>query len=186
MVCRGVHAPTHSFYHLREFGIRPHLLYSELTILIVSGGSLNKLLYLVVAIVLILALTGCQEADNGNESSQATGDVDTRLSVPAEYAHLVNPLPLTAETIRAGEEIFLSNCASCHGETGKGDGPASRALKPKPSDLALAAASVDDAYLYWRIAEGGAGMRTSMPAWKSILTENEIWMGVAFIRDLTN
>jgi mono/diheme cytochrome c family protein len=147
--------------------------------------NLKRLLYLVAVVVLILALYACQGSGNGDESGQAINDA-ARLPVPAEYANLVNPLPLTAETIRAGEQIFLLNCASCHGETGKGDGPLSRTLTPKPSDLALLAASVDDAYIYWRIAEGGAGMRSSMPAWKSILTEDEIWMGVAFIRNLAN
>ncbi len=34
-----------------------------------------------------------------------------------------------------GKEIFLTRCASCHGEDGKGDGPAASALKVPPSDL---------------------------------------------------
>lgn len=145
--------------------------------------NLNKLLYLVVGFFMIPALYACQGTGSGDDSSQATQDA-ARLPVPAEYANLVNPLPPTAETIQAGEQLFLLNCASCHGDTGKGDGPVSSALTPKPSDLALVASSVDDAYLYWRIAEGGAGVRSSMPAWKSILTEEEIWKGVAFIRNL--
>jgi mono/diheme cytochrome c family protein len=146
---------------------------------------LNKLLYLLAVMALFTALYACQGTGSGNESSQAGTDA-ARMPVPTEYANRVNPLQLTAETIQDGEQIFLLHCASCHGETGKGDGPVSRALTPLPSDLALVAASVDDAYLYWRIAEGGAGLRSPMPAWKSILTEDEIWMGVAFIRNLAN
>jgi mono/diheme cytochrome c family protein len=34
-----------------------------------------------------------------------------------------------------GEELFKGHCASCHGLTGKGDGPAAPALKTAPSDL---------------------------------------------------
>jgi mono/diheme cytochrome c family protein len=34
-----------------------------------------------------------------------------------------------------GHEMFTSYCAPCHGRTGKGDGPAARALDPKPADL---------------------------------------------------
>jgi mono/diheme cytochrome c family protein len=34
-----------------------------------------------------------------------------------------------------GKETFLKHCASCHGEDGKGKGPAAIALKPPPSDL---------------------------------------------------
>src|ERR1700757_3643779 len=35
----------------------------------------------------------------------------------------------------AGQETFLKYCASCHGKTGKGDGPAAFVLKPSPPDL---------------------------------------------------
>ena len=34
-----------------------------------------------------------------------------------------------------GLEMFTSYCAPCHGRTGKGDGPAAKALNPKPADL---------------------------------------------------
>jgi mono/diheme cytochrome c family protein len=35
----------------------------------------------------------------------------------------------------SGNGTFLKYCASCHGEYGKGNGPAAIALKPPPSDL---------------------------------------------------
>jgi len=34
-----------------------------------------------------------------------------------------------------GKEEFESKCASCHGQTGKGDGPLSRMFATKPTDL---------------------------------------------------
>jgi mono/diheme cytochrome c family protein len=34
-----------------------------------------------------------------------------------------------------GEQLFKAYCASCHGRTGKGDGPAAPALKTPPADL---------------------------------------------------
>jgi len=40
-----------------------------------------------------------------------------------------------AADAEAGKAIFVQNCASCHGETGKGDGPVGQALNPKPRDL---------------------------------------------------
>ncbi len=34
-----------------------------------------------------------------------------------------------------GRDLFAMYCASCHGESGKGDGPATTALKTPPADL---------------------------------------------------
>jgi mono/diheme cytochrome c family protein len=38
-----------------------------------------------------------------------------------------------------GEQLFKGYCASCHGRTGKGDGPFVQALKTPPADLSLLA-----------------------------------------------
>ncbi len=35
----------------------------------------------------------------------------------------------------SGKEMYTAYCASCHGVNGKGDGPASSALKAPPTDL---------------------------------------------------
>ena len=44
------------------------------------------------------------------------------------------PVP-TQASVATGKETFLKYCASCHGDTGTGDGPTASALKPPPSDL---------------------------------------------------
>jgi mono/diheme cytochrome c family protein len=44
-------------------------------------------------------------------------------------------LPVRQANTASGKEMFLKYCASCHGEDGKGNGPAAIALKPPPSDL---------------------------------------------------
>jgi mono/diheme cytochrome c family protein len=42
-------------------------------------------------------------------------------------------IPLTSSF--SGAEMYKTWCASCHGPTGKGDGPAAAALKKPPADL---------------------------------------------------
>lgn len=42
----------------------------------------------------------------------------------------------------AGKATYDAKCASCHGSTGKGDGPAATALPTKPPDMTLPA--------YWK------------------------------------
>ena len=38
------------------------------------------------------------------------------------------------EVIERGGEIYKANCVACHGDGGKGDGPAAGVLKPSPRD----------------------------------------------------
>ncbi|HEX9386688.1 MAG TPA: cytochrome c, partial [Anaerolineales bacterium] len=83
---------------------------------------------------------------------------------------------------KEGAAVFNTNCETCHGPQGHGDGPAGQALDPKPRDLALLQTTAGDDFLFWRIREGKPG--TSMVAWKGILTDEQIWQAISFIRTL--
>jgi mono/diheme cytochrome c family protein len=105
--------------------------------------------------------------------------------LPKAYAQLRNPLPVTRATLERGEGIYAANCASCHGATGYGDGPAARELNPPPANLAwLSRMPMGrwDAFMYWTVAEGGAPFGTGMPAFKSALPSKDIWAAVAYIQ----
>ena len=131
----------------------------------------------VVAWVLLslLLLTAC----GGNASSSETTS-QTIATVPPEFAGKANPLDAGAAT--DGAAVFKNNCSTCHGEMGAGDGIASQSLDPKPANLVDLSRQVDDDYLFWRISVGKPG--TSMVAWKGILTEEQIWQAITFIRTL--
>ena len=134
----------------------------------------KALLILVVLGALFLSACG---SGGGDSAPQESGTLE---SVPAEYAGKTNPL--SADASSDGAKIFQTNCETCHGPQGHGDGPVGEALDPKPQNLAELQAVATDDYLFWRIAEGKPG--TSMPPWKNILTEEQIWQIVAFIRTL--
>lgn len=53
----------------------------------------------------------------------------------------IQKVPLTWKEARItdGGELFVVLCSSCHGKSGKGDGPASTALKKKVPDLTILA-----------------------------------------------
>ena len=53
--------------------------------------------------------------------------------------------PLQAN-VASGKETFLEHCASCHGKTGKGDGPAAFVMKTPPTDLTTLAKRHDGKY----------------------------------------
>ena len=129
---------------------------------------MKKVLFVVLVLsAVVLAACGSQAAA-------------TPEPVPAEYAGVTSPLGADAAT--AGAEVFKTNCESCHGPQGHGDGPAGAALDPQPKNLAEFAPTVGDDYLYWRINTGKEG--TAMVAWKGVLTDEQIWQAVAFIRTL--
>ncbi len=106
--------------------------------------------------------------------------VATLEPVPADFAGKTNPLGADAAT--EGAKVFKTNCESCHGPQGHGDGPAGEALDPKPKNLGALQQTATDDYLFWRVNTGKPG--TSMAAWQGILTEEQIWQAIAFIRTL--
>lgn len=122
-------------------------------------------------VLLVLLISACASA------TSTASDVE---SVPIEYFGKTNPLDASAA--EQGAETFQSTCASCHGERGYGNGVASSSLNPKPKNLAELQSQVGDDYLFWKISDGSLG--TAMLAWKGILTEEQIWELVSFIRTL--
>ena len=128
--------------------------------------------------VAILSLTAC----GGSESPASVDASATLAPVPAEFAGLTNPLGTDTAAVAAGAEVFRTNCETCHGPQGRGDGPAGQSLNPPPGNLARLQAEAGDDYLFWRIHDGKPG--TAMVAWKGILTDEQIWQAVSFVRTL--
>jgi len=102
---------------------------------------------------------------------------------------LTNPLANDQAEIEAGKSIFESNCITCHGAEGHGDGPATAALDPKSANMADAEMMSDltDGYIFWRISEGGAfaPINSAMPAWKESPSEEQRWQVISFVRWLS-
>ena len=94
-----------------------------------------------------------------------------------------NPFPLTQESVQIGLETYTTTCATCHGDTGIGDGPAGLALNPPPADLAVHVPLHTDNELYSFIADGIEG--TPMVAQLGNLSSDEIWHLVNYIRTIT-
>lgn len=110
----------------------------------------------------------------------------TRLVAVVDQPDVVNPfaagnLP-DAALLAQGRQLYVTHCAACHGMNGRGDGPRSVTLNPRPTDLT--AHMVDgkhtDEQTYLTISNGRAN--TAMPAWGGTLREQEIWQLTAYIR----
>ena len=132
---------------------------------------MRRILFIIVSLGALM-LMGC-----GMSATQA---VQTPAPVPAEFAGATNPFGV--EAAAEGAELFSANCELCHGPQGHGDGVAGQSLEPQPKNLATLQATVGDDFLFWRIHEGKPA--TAMVAWNGILTDEQIWQIVSFIRTL--
>ena len=96
---------------------------------------------------------------------------------PADAKKMKNPV----KGVGNAKKTIQTNCVTCHGASGKGDGPAAAALPPpKPADWTSAKVqSESDGELFWKISNG----RGAMPPWKH-LAEKDRWEIVNYIRTL--
>lgn len=105
-----------------------------------------------------------------------------RLFVPAllPIVSIAAPPPSTPASVAKGKQIFSIHCIVCHGENMDGQGPAGKALDPRPRNLIsdkLKKGETRDE-LFKTISEGLAG--TAMIAYGHLPTE-ERWALVDFI-----
>jgi mono/diheme cytochrome c family protein len=116
-------------------------------------------------------------------SSTACSGTDSDL--PAEYRRI----PVPADRLRSpeaqarGRELFVANCALCHGERADGRGRRSSGLSKAPANLTdpLWQRRTSARRLFYVIREGVRG--TPMPSWKA-LSEDECWDLTAYVLSL--
>jgi mono/diheme cytochrome c family protein len=103
--------------------------------------------------------------------------------VPEEVKKLKNPIAPSESTLKAARGIYMDECAQCHGEHGKGDGPEAARHDPPPSDITDARhmTTVTDGEIFYQISEG----RKPMPSFKKRLTEDQRWGLVLLVRSLS-
>jgi mono/diheme cytochrome c family protein len=96
---------------------------------------------------------------------------------PADAKAVKNPV----KGVGNAKKNIETNCVTCHGPNGKGDGAAAAALPPpKPADwTSPKVAAESDGELFWKISNG----RGAMPPWKH-LPDKDRWEIVNHIRTL--
>lgn len=130
---------------------------------------LSIIFFLVFLLMVAFSFAGENVADSG-------------WKAPESAKGVTNPLKGDQKTLEAGAKIFAQQCATCHGKGGKGDGPASQYLgKELPDFTSAKFQSQTDGELFWKISHGNA----PMPTFEKILTEEERWEVINFLRSLS-
>ena len=100
--------------------------------------------------------------------------------VPAENNLKLSPFAFTDSTRKAGSDIYLTNCKSCHGDPGKNN--VINLVPPPPDAASLKMQSNSDGALQYKLAQG----RVLMPSFKNILSLTDIWKVISYIRSFND
>jgi mono/diheme cytochrome c family protein len=92
----------------------------------------------------------------------------------------IDKVPMKHVAAYSGEGMYTNYCAVCHGNDGKGNGPAATALKTVPPNLTRLAkqnnGKFPDAHVY-TVIRGDSNMPAShgakdMPVWSALFTQS--------------
>jgi mono/diheme cytochrome c family protein len=136
---------------------------------------------LLLSIAFTLA-AGCQAKPPGKWETAVVTQTKHWVSVRNKEAK--NPLAATPDHIAEGKDSFSHFCVTCHGLDGQNTGvPFAQSMAPPvPSLASKEVQSYTDGQLKWVIENGL--FPSGMPAARGILTDQEIWSTVLYIRHL--
>jgi mono/diheme cytochrome c family protein len=136
-----------------------------------------------IAHALVLALVSLAACGGGPDDAV---DADEATTDGVETAPDAGDTAAAGGTGGAsGQAIYAANCATCHGEGGRGDGPAAVGLEPPPADLTDGVWVTGDGSLpaiVNVVANGSPG--TAMIGWRGTLSDAEIEAVAAHVQSL--
>ena len=104
-------------------------------------------------------------------------------AVPTSFYH--SPTGFAATSITEGATLFPANCASCHGEMGRGDGPSAKSSPVPPADLTAAHLFAhSDGEMFWWLVHGieASDGKQVMPGFEATLSDDQRWSLIDFVR----
>ena len=116
--------------------------------------------------------------DEENRAISILGDV------AVAFRQVKNPTIDHENSIKRGEEMFVKNCAKCHGLNGNGYGVVAHGFATWPRQLWVwnNADTSADGYLFWILENG----KSDMPPWGLVLSEKERWDLINYIKTIKN
>jgi mono/diheme cytochrome c family protein len=135
-----------------------------------------------LGLLLPLAAGGCKAGKPGAFDQRVAQFVKHEVTIGGGEDR--NPLSATLANVRDGERHFGHHCAVCHGLDGQATGVpfADNMSPPIPPLASHGVQEYRDGQLRWIIRNGISP--SGMPAWDDVLSDDEIWKIVLYIRHL--
>jgi hypothetical protein len=155
-------------------------------------GGLEMMKQLVSVGVLVLSPLVAVTALEG-QAADPKKDAEDPYEIPEAARERRNPVVRSDIALRSAHTLWEKHCQTCHGVTGRGDGPNARLheqrkghaprnlTNPKVQD------NLTDGEIFWRISKGiiEEGNSVIMPKYEDkISSETERWQLVLFVREL--
>lgn len=152
---------------------------------------LRRSFVLVYFLLLIGSITSC---DNTKSLPVEVRPAQNAASEHISWTHFDIPEPpaTTPALLATGAAVYRNNCASCHGESGAGNGRCAEFLLPAPRDFTKGifrfkttpgATLPTDQDLFRTVSLGLHS--TGMPPWRYLLSDEERWAVVQYIKTLS-
>jgi len=100
--------------------------------------------------------------------------------VPAEKAAKLSPFAFNDSTRKAGAELYILNCKSCHGDPGKNN--VINLVPPPPDPASVKMQSNTDGAIFFKIVNG----RGQMLSFKDRFSLTDIWRVISYIRSFND
>ncbi|HTP42581.1 MAG TPA: c-type cytochrome [Nitrospiria bacterium] len=135
-------------------------------------------------VVIVLAVMGAAVAKSAEKDPLAPRVPPDQIAAAKATK---NPYQGNAGALAEGKAIFegKGTCFTCHGMSGKGDGPAATGLDPSPRNFTNPAfhTAKTPGEMMWVLKNGSAGT-AMIPVVGAVITEDEGWKAILYERSL--
>jgi len=143
---------------------------------------------LMLAILLLSALAIMRFGLMPVNADGAHSSLEARIMPLVLHASIVrhasadtNPLAVNEENLKEGASIYKAMCARCHSTPGDNPSAYGQSFYPPAPQLVVGMPNYTDSQLFWTIKHGIRN--TGMPAWGSMLSDDEIWQLVSLLKN---
>jgi len=136
----------------------------------------HKIIAAIVMLFVFVGMLTMSFINNGQDKAKKP------WVVPDKNKTMKSTVKSDDATLAKGKELFTKHCKSCHGATGKGDGPKAKELDTPTGDFtAKEFQAQTEGEMFYKAKEG----RDDMPSFKTkIPADDDLWAIIAYVRSL--